>query len=332
MTVRGGAPLKILVVALDNLGDAVMASSILAPLKRLFPESKVGIWVKDYAAELFDAHPSIDAVHACDPFWDRSPGKAKGALGPFLRAWNEIRKERYGAALILNAEWRRVLCCELAGIPRRVGYRGRKSGFFLSDAFDPPAEGAHFSDEHRGLLERFGGEPLAAEECLPRLVVAERDERWWRSWSEEKGLREGEFTVLHLFSGDEEKNWPLTAWAELIRRRPEDRFVALCGPGEKARLGPLRTELARPGVELLAAPSLGRLKAALSRARLVVGGDSGPEHAAAALGTNVLSLFGPTNPRRSGPRGPGKLKVLIRAPLRDLPVEEVLAAMAGFLL
>lgn len=330
MTVRGDAPRKILVVALDNLGDAVMASSILAPLKRLFPESKVGIWVKDYAAELFDGHPAIDAVHACDPFWDRSPGKAKGALGPFLRAWNGIRRERYDAALILNAEWRRALSCALAGIPRRLGYRGRKSGLFLTEAFAPPAEGAHFSDEHRGLLERYGGEPLAPEECLPSLAVGERDESWWRSWSAEKGLRDGEFTVLHLFSGDEEKNWPLSGWAELIRRRPEERFVVLCGPGEEARLGPRRKELERAGVDMLAAPSLGRLKAALSHARLVVGGDSGPEHAAAALGTNVLSLFGPTNPRRSGPRGRGELKVLTKAPLRDLPAGDVLAAMAGF--
>lgn len=329
MTVRGEAPRKILVVALDNLGDAVMASSILAPLKRLFPKSEVGIWVKDYAAELFEGHSSLDSVHASDPFWDRSPGKAKGSIAPFLRAWNEIRKEGYDTALILNAEWRRVLSCALAGIERRAGYRSRKSGPFLTDAFPPPGKGLHFSDEHLALVEALFG-PIPEGDRLPRLEMSERDERWWRDWSAGKGLKHGEYTVLHLFSGDEEKNWPLPLWAELIRRRPGDRYVALCGPGEETKLGAHREELFRAGAELLAGPSLGRLKAALSRARLVVGGDSGPEHVAAALGTNVLSLFGPTDPARSRPRGRGRLTVLRKLPLRDLPVAEVLAAMAGF--
>jgi ADP-heptose:LPS heptosyltransferase len=83
-------------------------------------------------------------------------------------------------------------------------------------------------------------------------------------------------------------------------------------------------------VELVSAPTLGQLKALLGHARLVIGGDSGPEHVAAAMGARVLSLFGPTEPGRSGPRGRGDLRVLRRSPLRSLPVDEVIAAMAEF--
>lgn len=318
------APRAILVVALDNLGDAVMASCVLEPLKRLRPGARLGIWVKEYAAGLFEGHPLLDAVHASDPFWDRSPGKPKGASGPFLRAWKEIRAAGYDEALILNAEWRRVLACALAGIPERAGYCARKSGPFLTRAAKPPEPPAHFSDEHLRLVsERFG--TLKAGEGLPSLAVSEADARWWRDWSSPRGLEKGGFTVAHLFSGDEEKNWPLERWAELIARRPGERFVLLCGPGEEARLGERRRELLRPGVEILSAPPLGGMKAALAAARLVVGGDSGPEHVAAAVGAPVLSLFGPTDPARSGPRGRGPLKVLRRSPLSGLSVDEVLA-------
>lgn len=330
MSGRGGAPRKILVVALDNLGDAVMASSILPPLKRLFPESTVGIWVKEYVAELFNGHPLIGAVHASDPFWDRSPGKGKGAVGPFLREWSEIRKSRYDTALILNAEWRRALFCRLAGIPERIGYRSRKSGLFLNHAFPLPQAGGHFSDDHRGLLVKYFNQPLSPEDCLPRLEATPQDEQWWESWSTERGLKSREFTVLHFFSGDEEKNWPLSCWTELLQRRRQDRFVVLCGPGEESRLEPYRKEIFRAGVDLITAPTLGRLKALLGHARLVIGGDSGPEHVAAARGACVLSLFGPTEPGRSRPLGRGDLKVLRKVPLRSLPVDEVLAAMAAF--
>ncbi len=330
MTVRGAAPRKILIVALDNLGDAVMASSILPPLKRLFPESTVGIWVKDYVSDLFAGHPLIDAVHASDPFWDRSPGKGKGALGPFLRAWSEIRGARYDTALILNAEWRRAFFCRLAGIPERIGYRSRKSGLFLNHAFPLPEAGRHFSDEHRGLLEKYFNQPLSPEDCLPRLEAPPQDEQWWESWSSEKGLKSREFTILHFFSGDEEKNWPLSCWVELLKSTPQGRFVVLCGPGEEPRLEPYRKDIFRAGVDLIAAPTLGQLKALLGHARLVIGGDSGPEHVAAAMGASVLSLFGPTEPGRSGPRGRGDLRVLRRFPLKRLPVDAVIAAMSGF--
>lgn len=322
------APRRILVVALDNLGDAVMASCVLEPLKRLYPDAAVGLWVKEYAAALFEGHPALDAVHASDPVWDRSPGKAKGAAGPFLRAWNEIRTAGYDTAVILNAEWRRVLCCALAGIPVRAGYAARKSGLFLTHALPAPGDAAHFSDDHLRLVMEHFGRPLGAGR-LPSLAVSEADDRWWTEWSAGKGLEHGRFTLLHLFSGDEEKNWPLARWAELIGRE-HGPFVVLCGPGEEARLGALRGEILRPGVALLGAPTLGRLKAAAAHARLMIGGDSGPEHVAAALGAGVLSLFGPTEPGRSRPRGRGELKVLRRLPLRDLPVDEVRAAMAGF--
>lgn len=321
------APRAILVVALDNLGDAVMASSVLEPLRRLCPGARLGLWVKEYAAGLFEGHPLLDAVHACDPFWDGAPGKAKGSARGFLRAWRGIRESGYDHALVLNAEWRRALSCALAGIPERAGYAARKSGPFLTRAAAPPSPARHFSDEHLALVsESFG--PLLPGEGLPRLAVSGADAGWWRDWSAPRGLENGGFTVAHLFSGDEEKNWPLERWAELIARRPDERFVLLCGPGEERRLGERRRELLRPGVELLAAPPLGGLKGALAAARLVIGGDSGPEHVAAALGAPVLSLFGPTDPARSGPRGRGALKVLRRRPLRDLPVDEVLSALA----
>src|SRR5262245_8094718 len=94
-------PLKVLVVALDNLGDAVMASSVLPPLRRKYPSAKIGLWVKNYTASLFEGHSMVDRLHGCDPFWDRSPGRGKGTMADFRRTMEDIQKEKYRVALVV---------------------------------------------------------------------------------------------------------------------------------------------------------------------------------------------------------------------------------------
>ncbi len=324
-------PKRILVVALDNLGDAVMASAVLAPLKRFFPQARTGLWVKNYASGLFTDHSQIDNLHASDPFWDKSPGVGKGGLGRFLLALNEIRRQHYDAALVLNSEWRRAFACALAGIPVRAGYRRRQSSPFLTDAYPASVTDQHFVDDHRQLVENWARVNVGEQDCLPRLEMTAQDEREWESWSKEHNLASRGYTVLHLFSGDENKNWPVSCFVELTEARlaknSSERFVFLCGPGEEHKIAMFRGRMSRPGNVFLVAPSLSRLKGVIGHARLVVGGDSGPGHVAAALGAPLISLFGSTNPARSRPLGRNTVKVLQYTPLRDLRVPVVLEAM-----
>lgn len=334
MTLARPAPQRILLVSLDNLGDAVMASAILRPIKRAYPQARIGLWVKQYAAGLFVDHSLVDAVHASDPFWDKSPGTDRGRLGEFLKVLGEIRRARYDVAVILNTEWRRSLACLAAAISERVGTDRRQSRPFLTAAFPGPAAGGHFIDDHRVLIEQWSGRPVAVEDCLPRLELTAQDEKAWAAWSAATGFLDRAYALIHLFSGDEDKNWPLSCWVELVERRlqkdPRERFVLLCGPGEDRKLAMFRSRMDREGILLMTAPPLGLLKAVLGHARLALGGDSGPGHVAAALGTPLLSLFGKTDPRRSRPLGRGMLHVIHSSPLRFLPVPEVEQALDKF--
>lgn len=99
--------------------------------------------------------------------------------------------------------------------------------------------------------------------------------------------------VLLPGAGRPEKQWP--HFAELAKRLGNDA-LAVWGPGEE--------ELARATGARLAPPTnLRELARLLRDAALVVGGDTGPLHLAAALGTPVVGLYGPTNPARNGPYG-----------------------------
>jgi ADP-heptose:LPS heptosyltransferase len=129
------------------------------------------------------------------------------------------------------------------------------------------------------------------------------------------------FLAVHPGSGSPLKNWPLERFAEAARRvSREARWLLVLGPAEEG-VRPL------PGSVVARGWAPRRLAAALSRAGLFLGNDSGASHLAAAAGARTLALFGPTDPARWAPVGPEV--TTLRAPsgvMTDLRVEEVVAA------
>lgn len=132
------------------------------------------------------------------------------------------------------------------------------------------------------------------------------------------------FLAVHPGSGSRAKNWPLDRFAEAARRLSPGRpWLLVVGPAEDDVLPP-------PGARLARGLPLRTLGAALARAGLFLGNDSGVAHLAAACGTRTLALFGPTDPGQWAPVGPAVRT--LRAPgrrLADLPVDDVVAQLAG---
>lgn len=318
---------SVLIVLFDNLGDTVMATSVIRPLRAHLPGVRLGAWVKSYAAGLFEGTGLVERVHGADPFWDRSPGRAAGSRSDFWRALREVRAARYDAALVLNAEWRRALACRLSGIGARVGFGRRKSGIFLSHAFASPAGDDHFTADHRRLLEQWTGRLIDPGAALPFLTCSSDDEKAADAWLAAAGWAPRSFVAVHPFSGDERKNWPMDLWARVFRelgaRHPSLNFLVTCGASEESRVPAVIDGLTPLRLRVLAGAPLGLLKGLLARAAGFAGGDSGPGHIAAALGTPVVSLFGPTNPARSRPIGPAVVRLLREADVAAIPVSSV---------
>jgi heptosyltransferase-3 len=102
-----------------------------------------------------------------------------------------------------------------------------------------------------------------------------------------------DFAVIHPFSGSPKKNWPLSSFRELACQLERSLPVRWCaGPDDPPLDGAVRID------------DLYELACWLAKARLYVGNDSGITHLAAAVGTPVIALFGPTDPEVWGPRGP----------------------------
>jgi heptosyltransferase III len=121
----------------------------------------------------------------------------------------------------------------------------------------------------------------------------------------------GDFGVIHPFSGSQGKNWPLHRFRELAQRLP---FPVQWSAGPEERLE-----------DAVRMDSLWDLACWLATARIYIGNDSGVTHLAAAVGTPVVAIFGPTDPAVWAPRG-DRVQV-VHGKLEEITVDQVLAAM-----
>ena len=164
--------------------------------------------------------------------------------------------------------------------------------FQFLDALPEPGAKFHAADF---FLRQAGGDGVA----VPRIEC-------------EVGPR-GDFAVIHPFSGSARKNWPMERYRELAARLlPPVRWCA--GPQE-AMEDAVRLE------------NLYDLACWLAGARVYIGNDSGITHLAAAVGTPVVAIFGPTDPAVWAPRG--KDISLVAGRLEDITVERVLEEIPG---
>lgn len=227
-------------------------------------------------------------------------------------------------ALVLPTSFSGALEMRLAGL-KAVGYAQEARGLLLARA-EPITYGGHALTSYWELACRF----LRIEATPPsriELKTTLADQASADALLAAQGIRPG-FVVLCPFAGGQfekqDKTWPaFAAFTQHLRQQGRD-LVACPGPGEDAIV---RDQ--HPGVRLLAGVKLGVYGGLLRRAALVVSNDTGPAHLAAAVGTPVLSVLGPTKPEQWAPWGP-QVQIVRRWP--DWPsVDEVSARAAAML-
>jgi heptosyltransferase-1 len=159
--------------------------------------------------------------------------------------------------------------------------------------------GTHVVEQGVNLVQELAGvSGLRTEFCLPHDTEAEA----WRDAELQRRRIHG-YIVIAPGAGWGAKRWPAERYGEVGRQLGEWGLQTLVnsGPGEE-RLAQAVVDASGGAAQALSC-SLGRLIALARRARLFIGGDTGPLHLAAALGVNVVGIYGPTDPARNGPFG-----------------------------
>ncbi|MEO6924817.1 MAG: glycosyltransferase family 9 protein, partial [Bryocella sp.] len=200
-----------------------------------------------------------------------------------------------------------------------------------------PRKGAHIVEMNTALLSAATGIELTPQPvALPIDHAAE-------AWAEREVVFNRPLVVLSPGGGWAAKHWPATYYAELARRlRTMGYDVAVNATRPDDALANQVVEASDHAACLLVS-TVAQLVALLRRTDLFIGNDSGPTHLAATLAVPTVALYGPTNPTRNGPWGPGP-KRFLRDPsavtsyrhvddpdpsLAGLKIEQVLDAIWG---
>ena len=281
--------MNILIVRLGALGDIVHAIPAAAAIRRAFPAARIDWLVEAKHRDVLDLVRGLDRVLTVPR--------------PTLRGWAEalraVRAIRYDAAIDLQGLLKSAVLARASGAARVIGFsiwhlREKTARPFYSTT-GPAAEGEHIIRKNLRLLRAIGVDddriefPFRAVESAAAARVREQS----------GGRR---LALINPGAGWPNKRWPPDRFGAAARFVADVCGLApiiLWGPGEEA----LAAEVvaASGGAAMIAPPThVADLLALAREAALVVSGDTGPLHLAAAMGAPAVSLFGPTDPQRNG--------------------------------
>jgi heptosyltransferase II len=284
-------PASILVIRYSALGDVVLATSVLEPLRARYPKARIE-WVTDALyAPLLEGLPELAAVHRLA----KDGPNAAWPLAARLRG-------RFDVVVDLQNKVRSALVARAAA-PLRTAFKRRTAAHALLALFgsDPPLVRAHATRLYAEALA-----PLGVPDPGPLKVSLSPQARALAA----DALQGAEAPVVALAPGARwaTKRWPAERFAAVADAlHAEGVRIVLCGgPGDRDAFAAFRAATrAKVAADLSFLP-LDALAAAIARVQLLIACDSGPVHLATAVGTPVLALFGPTSATRWGPPAPGR--------------------------
>ena len=295
-------PARILVLRLERIGDLLMILPALGDLRAAAPGAQIDLVVGSWNEEIARAIPGVDRVQTLEPAW-LARGAAGATLPALLRTAAGWRGRHYDLALNFEPDVRSNLMLAVSGARWTVGYRSGGGGAVLDQALEyQPSE--HTTDNARRLVAAvcpLRGRPSSAVILdIPRTSGLEADRIL--------AAARKPLVAMHLSGGRRVKQWDPDRFACVARTLAEERgaTIVLTGAtGDRLLIDRVRQALPQNHViDGSTASGLLTVAAILERCDVMITGDTGPMHLAAAVGTPIVAVFGPSDPRRYAPRGP----------------------------
>lgn len=290
--------MRVLIVRLGALGDVVHTLPVAAALRRRFPEAVIDWVIDDRYAALLDLVPPVDRRIVLRP-------RGRPIAAAWMACRRELRRVPYDVVLDVQGLGKSAAVARLSGARRVVGFsapflRERWARWLYTETADP-GRPRHVVDRNLGILRALGVEdrdwafPLRVPDS-PAVDALRR----------RLDPQAGGCVLINPNAAWPTKRWrperygAVAAHVARVHGRP---CVVLWGPGDEDRAAAVVA--AADGNALLAPPTdIAELASLLRAGALLVSGDTGPLHLAAALGTPVVGLYGSSDPARNGPWSP----------------------------
>lgn len=320
--------MKILILKPSSLGDVVQALPVLRLLKCHLPASEIFWWIDSHLAPLLEGDPDLTGVVR----FERQRWASPLRWPEMLRSVRRLRAQNFDWVIDLQCLARSGAFAWLANGKFLVGLDEPREGArgFYDVAVRRPSFHTHAVDWYLAVLPRLGVPVHANFQWLPeRPEIAATVKSKWPAVGVQASAcppdgtpkRESQRTrwiVIQPGARWLDKRWPVDNFAGLVRLLAEkfhDARFAILGDSKDKSLGEIISRAAPERcLNLCGQTSLPEMVEWLRRCDLMVTNDTGPMHVAAALGKPLVALFGPTEPRRTGPYG--RLNSVLRI---DLP-------------
>jgi len=361
--------LNILIVKLSAIGDVIHTLPSLAALRRLWPEADITWVVEEAAADILSNHPDLNRVIVSGRkrwFREMRGGMIAGPLREMRAFFNELRLRKYDLVIDFHGLFKSALIVLLSGGKRKLGYDSLQegSGLFYTEKI-PEDMGKHAVERYLDFVRYLAPEGNRnrligtaefriaigekEKESVRRLLFEKTDQPTLSSPAgrDDAAMPQRErpsFIAVNPVAFWETKLWEDEKFAilgDLIRR---ELGIAVVLTGSDAMpLEKIRKLMKTRALNLGGRTTLRELAALYREATIVITTDSGPMHLAAAVGTPVVALFGPTDPARTGPYGLGHRVIRTAIPcspcfrkqcprprcMTEISVEEVFEAVRG---
>ena len=270
---------RILIITLSNIGDIILTTPVLDVLEKEFPGTRVDVMVGPLGKDIFKHHPRIFKVIVYDK---HTPVMEK------RRLIRKLRRINYD----LIVDLRNTLFPYLIGSKYRTTPLYKIPSTFLM----------HKKDSHLWKLKGLGIDTSRAQFSV---FVPKTDEFYV------EGLLDkipGKENIVVMSPGAKSliKKWKKECFSELADRLIEELKVPLVMVGDQNDLdlvNEIESRMKNKAYNLAGRTSITQLAHILRRSKLLITNDSAPMHLGTAMGTKVLAIFGPTDPRKYGPRG-----------------------------
>lgn len=290
---------NILIVKLSAIGDVIHALPVSRSLKHCFPQCRITWVVEKPARDLLTGNPDIDEIIV----FDKPKFKSFSGLLTHGAAFARMLKSRnFDLALDLQGLFKSAAIAYLSGAPKRLGYCNMRE---MSQLISTPVCGehqqGHVVDRYLDVVRALGCNVDNIE--FPIHITA-HEEATAAEIAACTGLSKGSrYAALAPGTNWTTKCWPTAHYAKLADALYDDEIIPVLigGPADKSLASDISARMNRPPIDLTGKTSLKGLAYIIKQASVFIGGDTGPMHLAAAVGTPVVSLFGPTDPKRNGP-------------------------------
>jgi len=307
---------RFLVIRLSSIGDIVHGLPAVAALGQSFPQAEIHWLIEERYAALLAGNPYLGRVIPLDTLSWRGGSPPVSIVKKVVNTLRGLRGMAYDAVLDFQGLWKSALIALLTGTRERVGlaepWLREPSAAVLYTERVSAAGRQHVVEESLVLVEHVGARVGLWQFPLPHSAEAERyvEDRLAR-------LAARDFMIVNPGGGWKAKRWAPENYALLLRRL-ESWFpgqVLLTGSPNELELISGILERAGSSQASYFPCDLVQFIALARRAKLLLGGDTGPVHLAAAVGTPLVAIHGPTDPARNGPFNKADIALYNRAPV-----------------